>query len=267
MITRLGEPSPRRQTTALGLIPSGIHALAAGPLVRSRDGRLQAFAVPETAWCGDVVGIRLEGAPRLLVREPAFVRKFLAGVRAAVVAEFRRAKGIRLHAQEGERVGFRACSSKDLGWAISVMPAADHSPAGSPVLKLDDSARRTIAKIDAVSLDEMAGARRAMFLNRAEAGTANTAWRLSNVSIGLTIRETTLLNVIPLKSIVDTISGRVVKGCSKVDGAELGGKEGKVVRRTFICRQPPNSYGYGLIAYQPVDEVASDRIRFQVRFG
>jgi hypothetical protein len=95
----------------------------------------------------------------------------------------------------------------------------------------------------------------------------NTAWRLSNVSIGLTIRETTLLNVIPLKSIVDTISGRVVKGCSKVDGAELGGKEGKVVRRTFICRQPPNSYGYGLIAYQPVDEVASDRIRFQVRFG
>jgi hypothetical protein len=172
MITRLGEPSPRRQTTALGLIPSGIHALAAGPLVRSRDGRLQAFAVPETAWCGDVVGIRLEGAPRLLVREPAFVRKFLAGVRAAVVAEFRRAKGIRLHAQEGERVGFRACSSKDLGWAISVMPAADHSPAGSPVLKLDDSARRTIAKIDAVSLDEMAGARRAMFLNRAEAGTA-----------------------------------------------------------------------------------------------
>jgi hypothetical protein len=224
-------------------------AYAAQPLVRSKDGRLQAFPVPERIWCGDVVGIRLQGAPGLLERDPAFVQKFLAGARAAVVAECKRAKGIRFHAQEGEGVGFRAYSSKDAGWAIFLVPAVDRSQAGQSGSKLDDKARRAIAKIDALSLDERAGARHAEFLSNAEAGTAHAAWRLSNVSLGLTIRETKLARPIPLKAIADAISGRVAKVCRKIEGAEAGGLDDKVMRRTFICRQPPNSYGYGIIAY------------------
>ncbi len=239
------------RTAALAIAAAAIAniAAAAEPLVRSKDGRLQAFPVPERTWCGDVVGIRLQSAPGVLERDPALVQKFLAGVRAAVAAECKRAKGIRFHAQERDRVVFRAYSSKDAGWSIIVVPAAGTSMAGSSAPRFDDKARRTIAKVDALSLDEIAGARHPVFVSQAEAGTAHAAWRISNVSLGLTIRETKLVKEIPLTRLVEAITGRVAKGCSKVERAELSGKPGKVARRTFICRQPGNGYGYGIIAY------------------
>jgi hypothetical protein len=196
-----------------------------------------------------VVGVRLEGAPGLLERDPAFVHKFLAGVRAAVIAECTRAKGIRFHAQDGERVEYRAYAAKEAGWAMLVVPTADHATPPNPAATSNDAVRRTIAKIDAMSLNEIAGARHAAFVSQSDAGTAHAAWRLSNISLGLSIRETKSPNPIPLRSIVEILSSREAKNCQKVDGSQLRGKEGRVALQTFVCRQPPNSYGYGLIAY------------------
>ena len=219
--------------------------LARGPLVRSRDGRLQAIAIPGAAWCGEVVGIRLEGAPGVFVSDRAFVHKFLAGTRAAVTGECPRAVGIRFHAREGERLTFLGWSSKAGKWALRELPPAIANPTRPP----NDMVRREIARIDAQLLNELAGAQHIKFASDAEAGSSHAAWRVSNVTIGLTILDVNRKKPAMLNDLVKQIALRATQSCGSVQTNSFSSTEGKVARNTFICRRPPNSYAYGILAY------------------
>ena len=219
--------------------------LARGPLVRSRDGRLQAIAIPGANWCGEVVGIRLEGAPGVFASDPVFVEKFLAGTRVAVTAECSSAVGIRFHARNGERLTFRGWSSKAGKWATRKLPLADANSAQPP----NDSMRREIARIDARLLNELAGAQYVNFASDTEAGNSHAAWRISNVTIGLTILDIDQQKQATLNELVEQIALQAAQSCGAVQAASFSSTEGKVSRHTFICRRPPNSYAYGILAY------------------
>ena len=220
-------------------------AIAISALVRSKDDRLQAFALPGAAWCSDAVSIRFEGKPEVFSTDRAFVQKFIGGVRAAVTAECPGAVSMRFHGRGANSAMFRAYSSKSSNWAIREIAAVGVVPAPA----FDDAARREVARIDATLLNALAGAQRVNFVSDAEAGTAHAAWRISNVALGLTIQDQATDKPVAIKDRVEAIGREAERACPTMEARSFSATEPKVARETFICRQPPNSYAYGILAY------------------
>lgn len=214
-------------------------------LVRSRDGRLRAVPVPGAAWCGEVVGVRIDGSPKVFTGDPAFVQKFLAGTRAAVTAECPRAIGIRFHARDGGQMVYRGWSSKADGWAIRELGAASTSSSPS-----EEAKRREIAHIEAAFLNELAGAKGAKFASDAAAGKAHAAWTISNVSLGLTIADFDRQHPVALAERVRQIAGEAEKSCSSVESRLTSNAEAKAARSTFVCKQMPEPYAWGLLVWE-----------------
>ena len=216
-------------------------AWAREPFVRSRDGRLWARPVPETAWCGDVVDVRLEGKPGVFSDDPEFAQKFVGGARAAVTAECPKAVAIRFHAREADRVVYRGWSSKTGGWKILQLQRADAGAAA-------DSALREIAHVEAMRLDALAGAREVKFASEAEAGPAHAAWAISNVSLGLTIAAAPEAPAVGVADQVEALAAQAAKSCPSAEASVPSAAAG-AARHTFVCREGSEPYAWGLVAW------------------
>jgi hypothetical protein len=223
---------------AVGAFATTAAAKERAPFVRSRDGRLSARTVPEVAWCGDVVDIRLEGKPELFVDSPEFVEKFVGGSRAAVTAECPKAVAIRFHARDGDRVVFRGWSSKAGGWKILNLQRTPDSPPNIDVL-------REIARVEAMRLNALAGARNVKFASAADAGDAHAAWTISNVSLGLTIAEAQGA----IGGEVAAAADEAAKACPKAGPSEAMTAPGMALR-TFFCADAAAPYAWGLVGWE-----------------
>ena len=197
--------------------------------------------MPNAAWCGDVVGIRLEGAPEVFTHDPVFLQKFVAGTRAAVTAECPQALRIRFHAAAGGRFLYRSWTSRDGNWTICDL--TDAPAATLPVL-------REIARVEAGRLNALAGARQVKYASEAQAGAAHAAWSISNVSLGLTIAEIDRAHAIALSDQVAQITVEAEKFCGSPEALGAEGAQAKATRRAFLCRQAAMPYAWGLLAWE-----------------
>ena len=63
----------------LGAVATSAAMAQEKPLVRSRDGRIQAFVDPAGAGCSDVMAVRVQVAPAILSGERETIQRFIGG--------------------------------------------------------------------------------------------------------------------------------------------------------------------------------------------
>lgn len=133
----------------LGAVATSAAMAQEKPLVRSRDGRIQAFVDPAGAGCSDVMAVRVQAAPAILSGERETIQRFIGGMRGALTSECPKLEAVRVRAQTDGRTIYVAHSTRAGGWAVLESPGFETTAAPDRAAAFDEPAKRVIAGVDA----------------------------------------------------------------------------------------------------------------------
>lgn len=224
------------------------------PLVRSRDGRIQAFVEPAGAWCADVVGARIQAASDIFAKERETIQRFIGGLRGALSAECPQADAMRIRGVAGERTIYVAHTTKAAGWSVVESPGYATTAAPDRAPPLDAAAKRVIARIDARLLGAWAGAQNSIFSDASSAGAA-AAWRIANVELASTIYDIDPAQPATLIEQADSLGNNDADGCGKAGGqfvdAVANDTPDRVSKRGLRCQKSKDGFArYNLVTRQ-----------------
>lgn len=238
----------------LGAVAAAPLAAQEKPLVRSRDGRIQAFVEPAGAWCADVVGARIQASPEIFARERDTIQRFIGGLRGALSAECPQADAMRLRGVAGARTIYVAHTTKDIGWSVVETPGFETTSAPGRTPPLDAAARRTIARTDARLLGAWTGANGLSFVDTPDR-PGTTGWRIANVSLVSTVQDSDPAKPASLNDQADALGNADADACAQQGGqfadAVANDTPERVSKRGLRCQKSQGGFArYGLVARQ-----------------
>lgn len=213
------------------------------PLVRSRDGRIQAFVEPAGAWCADVVGARIAAAPDIFAREPETIQRFIGGLRGALSAECPKADALRIRGG-GDKTIYVAHSLKSSGWAVIESPGFETTSAAGRAPALDEPAKKSVARVDARLLAAWVGAQN-LTLAEEPGRPEALVWRIANVSLTTSIYDLDPTKPATLIEQADALGNSDAEACTKDGGqyvdAVANDTPDKVSKRGLRCQKQKDS--------------------------
>jgi hypothetical protein len=245
-----------RRIAAAALIGAVAAASAAAqekPLVRSRDGRIQAFVEPAGAWCADVVGARIAAAPDIFAREPETIQRFIGGLRGALSAECPKADALRIRGGNGDKTIYVAHSLKSGGWAVIESPGFDTTNAPGRAPTLDEPAKKNVARVDARLLAAWVGAQN-LAIAEEPGRTETMVWYIANTSLTTSIYDLDPTKPATLIEQADALGNADAEACTKDGGqyvdAVANDTPDKVSKRGLRCQKQKDASARYSLAFR-----------------
>ena len=203
----------------LGAVATSAAMAQEKPLVRSRDGRIQAFVDPAGAGCSDVMAVRVQAAPAILSGERETIQRFIGGMRGALTSECPKLEAVRVRAQTDGRTIYVAHSTRAGGWAVLESPGFETTAAPDRAAAFDEPAKRVIAGVDA-RLFGIWAKTTALTVADDPARPEHAVWRLGAAEMTTAIYDLDPAQKVSASEQADALGNAAAEACAK-DGGQF----------------------------------------------